>query len=243
MVEETSSLFKSLLFRPLGRFDQTAYLGLTEAGRPLYETWRGEEKALLVTAFFLRAEEAEIWKAFCDMLDHALKAAAASLLGFYGFRLLACELSSGLKHFDWGRMPELLLNHGRAMAVGETRLIQFGSLFGLFHKRMPESWGKIERKYSVDIFRKEPAQLDLYFKQLLRDALPKAVPGQKLTLAAFDLSTRPVLDPQNAEQAARLGRLAASGAGAELILIHAGESYSIQPHTDKSKPLGNGGCE
>ena len=225
---DTKPLFHSELFRPLGRFDQTLYHGLTEDGRPVYETLRGEERGLMVAAFFLRAEEAEIWKAFCDMLDHSLKTAAAALLGFFGFRLIACELSCGLKHFDWGRMPELLINHGRVMAVGETRLIQFGSLFGLFHKRIPESWGRIERKSAVEIYRKDPAQLDLYLKQLFRDAQTKAVPDKMLTLAVFDLSTRPVFDLQNQGQAERLARLASSGLGGELMLIHAGESRSLE---------------
>ncbi len=236
MALDTQGLFLSPAFKALGRFDRVSFGGLTEGGRPFYDTLQGEAEGRLFTAFFLSAEDAEVWKAFLDVLDHALKTAAASLLGFFGFQMIACELSVGIQHFDWGRLPQLLVNHGRAMVVGETRLIQFGALFGLFHKRMPESWGRIERKFVVEIYRRENAQLDLYLKQLLRDASPKGLENLPLNVVAFDLSTKPVLDPANQEQAQRLEKwcwedLAKGPSVPSVRMIHSGKEIFVNSVT------------
>ena len=131
------------LLRSLAPWDSIQWLR-AEDGVVFFEMRRGEAIHFTAVCFIVRKEEAEVWKACQDMLSEAVRLAAGWVQGLFGFQMIAMELEQGIRNFRLGDLGQLLTNHARQMAVGESRLIRYGGLWGVFKKRVPESYGKIE---------------------------------------------------------------------------------------------------
>ncbi len=173
----------------------------------LFEARKDESVVWIAAGFFVRKEESDVWKACQDMLAEAVRMAAGWLQGLYGLEMIAMELERGIQNFRLGDFGELLANHARVMTVGEARLIRYGGFWGVFKKRVPESYGRIEFKSCVKINRQEPSRLDLYVKALAREAGRALPPQSSMTLKVCDLSAARVYDPADALQQAKLQEL------------------------------------
>lgn len=175
------------------------------AGLPPFENlcWEGEvspkilsfrgssqkKSVQLYSLSVIRREEVSVWKSFQEMLDYASKMTAQSLLGFYGFDILSLDLKKAAGNFQPLRFMELLVNHSKKLQPGESVLIPYASVYGLFKKRIPEDWGKLELKVYGEVFSKDPEQLDLALKRLVKTASENA---EKKILLLQDYSFEPV---------------------------------------------------
>jgi len=191
------------LLRSLAPWDTIHWLR-TEDGVVFFEVRRGENVEFVAVCFFVRKEEAEVWKACQDMLSEAVRMAAGWVQGLFGFHMIAMELEQGIQNFRLGDLGQLLTNHARSMSVGESRLIRYGGLWGIFKKRVPESYGKIEFKMCVKIYRQEAERLDLYLGALARGAVQVLLPASSVALIACDLSAQRVYNPEEATQQEKL---------------------------------------
>ncbi len=194
------------LLRSLAPWDSVQWLR-TEDGLVFFEIRREESVEYAAACFFVRKEEAEVWKACQDMLSEAVRMAAGWVQGLFGFHMIAMELEQGIQNFRLGDLGQLLTNHARQMAVGESRLIRYGGLWGVFKKRVPESYGKIEFKMCVKIYRQEAERLDLYLGALARGAAQVLPPASAVSLIACDLSSQRVYQAAEVSQQEKLQSL------------------------------------
>lgn len=194
------------LLRSLAPWDSIQWLR-SDNGLVFFEIRRGETVDFAAVCFFVRKEEADIWKACQDMLSEAVRMAAGRVQGLFGFRMIAMELEQGIRNFRLGDLGQLLTNHARQMAIGESRLIRYGGLWGVFKKRVPESYGKIEFKMCVKIYRQEAERLDLYLGALARGAAQILPPASAVTLIACDLSAQRIYNSEEALQQEKLQSL------------------------------------
>lgn len=193
----------STLLKKLPAFETLEYKGETAPGIQLYRGLRGGEEKSLFVSHVIRKEEELVWKSCREMLERTLKQAALSMRGFFGFELLTLDLDERMRSFHWGNFAELLLNHSRKMAAGEGRLIPYASVFGIFKKRIPEEWGKIDFYSPVRVFSDEAAKLDLWIKKMLKLSGALLHPSEFLI---YDLSAEPLFRFGDEEQTARLGK-------------------------------------
>jgi len=191
------------LLRPLAPWDSVHWVR-TEDGIVCFEVRQGDAIKYAAASFFVRKEESEVWKACQDMLSEAVRLAAGWVQGLFGFHMVAMELEQGIQNFRLGDLGQLLTNHARQMTVGESRLIRYGGLWGIFKKRVSESYGKIEFKMCVKIYRQEAERLDLYLGALARGAAQILPPASDLTLIACDLSAQRVYNPDEVSQQEKL---------------------------------------
>ena len=70
--------------------------------------------------------------------------------------------------------------------------------------RVPESYGKIEFKVCVKIYRQETERLDLYLGALTRGAAQVLPPASSVSLIACDLSAQRVFNPEDVQQQEKL---------------------------------------
>jgi hypothetical protein len=161
---------QSFLKPVLAPWQSCQYLGERNDGILAYQLSRPGLQQVLLTATIIRREESLVWKSCNEMLDRTLKNAAESLQGFFGFELLALELGDRIRSFQWGNFRQYVVNQARAMSVGDLKLVQYTGMFGLFKKRVAETYGKMDYQHHVKVFLKEPAELDLMVKKLLKEA-------------------------------------------------------------------------
>ncbi len=202
---ENADLLRLPVIAKLCTFQSVAYWG-EKLPKVLFFKARGEEKeSLICLAAVIVKDEALLWKSCQDMLHYAIRLAAQSMKGFFGYELLMVDLSAGLKYFNPVDFSRLLINHSRKLALGEARLIQYGSLWGFLSKRVKEEWGKCDLMTHVDIYSKTIAQLDLYLKKLLKNFLA-AVAGEVTDRVVIinHLGKTPIYQPHNPEQSARI---------------------------------------
>lgn len=155
----------------------------------------------ILTAMIIRSDEDFIWTSFSELFTRAVKAAAEKMRGFYGFTLLSLDLSNRIEAFDASAFAVWLQNHGRKLAVGDSTVIPFGACCGILKKRMEESWGKIDVTFPLQVFRKDPSELDTLVKKLLKLC---PVTGEGAILVISDLSRIPLFQFGEEVQTERL---------------------------------------
>ncbi len=121
------------------------HVELSWMGRNLF-LWKNSEHvvSLMKVLSVISNEEQLIARAFSDWFASAIKKAADALRGYFTFDVLQFEI--GDAPWSWNEFTVLLVAHGRKLTVGERRLIQFGALFGVLHKRTEGDFGRIESK-------------------------------------------------------------------------------------------------
>lgn len=176
----------------------------TQEGVSVFEGVRNGENRRVAAGFFVRREESDIWKACHDMLAESVRTASGWLQGLFGLEMIAMEMERGIQHFNPAELGKLLANHSRTLTAGESRLIQYGGLWAVFKKRVPESYGKIEFKSCVRINRQETERLDLHLKAVAREALRGLDTGMPLDVLGCDLSAAAAYDEANPAQSENL---------------------------------------
>lgn len=162
-----------------------------------------DQPVLMPVMTVIRKDEIDLWDACREMIKSSLASAKLQIRGVFVYDMLSIEMFKGLEIFQWGELTQLLVNHARKMAVGETRLIQYCSLFGLFKKVNDVDWGDIQWNHAVTTFDKEPEQLDLFLKRLVK-SVPQHKQEDLVQAVFYDLSRIPVFDDYHQEQMERL---------------------------------------
>lgn len=201
---EVPELLSTKIFQVPGNFQELIF-----RGKPLDKVFAfaaksGEEKKYIFLQTVICGAEDFVWQAWQEMLEHALKAAAARVKGFFGFDLLTLEDAAGLANFNPAAFSQLLVNHSFTLANGQSRLIKYGQCYGILQKRLPEDWGKIDFKNPVEICRGE-AKLDLRLKKIWRETA-RYQDAERIYLF-HDLGAEPVFKFGQEEQTSRLEKL------------------------------------
>jgi hypothetical protein len=146
-------------------------------------------------------EEKLLWESCRQMLEHALKAAAHGLTGFFGYELLTADLTALIERFNPQDFARLLINHSQKMSPGQTRLIQYGVFWGLLTKRVQEDWGKIAFESHIRTWDSLPGGIEKSLKKLARNCMT-IEPGRncRRMIALNNLGTKPLTDPSDPEQ-------------------------------------------
>lgn len=211
------------------RLDSCTYEGELSPGVQRFDIVRGGEESSWLVAQILRKEEEIVWKSCQELLVRTLKESAASLRGFYGFELLMLELGDSLRNFQWDNFRQLIMNHARALNLGEEKMIQYTSLFGILKKRVNEEWGKIDYNWPLKIYSRPPEEMDLYIKKILEEAVTLNKPFKVMIC---DLSQDAIFKLSDDVQFQRLGKLFESlriqGDGVpEVFIFHASSTVEL----------------
>ncbi len=207
------------IFAQLPRFESVRFLGDFKAKIQCYELMREGETIKLFATTIIRKDESFIWKSFSDMLDFSVKTAQQKMQGLYGLDLVMLNFD-GVDNFNPNNFAELIVNHSRKLEIGEPMMIQYGSLYFMLSKRVKEDWGKIDFHSAVDVFHKDPVQLDLLFARLIRETSEVMEPR---IIAVVDLSSSPIFKFGDELQTERLGKMlreSPSQSGSEIYDIY-----------------------
>lgn len=169
-----------------------------------YEIVRKGESELVLVMEVIRREEKFYWESCRELLERSTHAAAAAVSGVFRFDVLNFDPRREINAFRDQELAQLLVNHARLLAPGGERFVKYSSCFGILKKMIHEDWGKMVLRSGVEVFAKEPAQLDLLVRRLLRAA--GARPGAK-TVVIYDLSPEPIFNRSNDLQQKRLAKL------------------------------------
>lgn len=151
----------------------------------------------------LDGEDAEIWKAWKELIGYALKSAEAGILGSHEYDLLITGSLSGPGAFQPANLAQWLSNQSRQMAWGESRLVPYAGLWGQFRKLAPLDWGKIRFKDQLQVL-KDRSRLDLVLKRLFESASTLEGP---VWVVIHDLSRAPVFRFGDDAQTPRLRKV------------------------------------
>lgn len=174
------------------------------------------DEVLVITS--IRETEKSFWQSCQDLLKDCFAEAQLQIRGKYTFQLISCEIQQGLGSFQWRELSQLLVNHSRKLAVGETRFIQYCSLFGLLTQQAPGEWGKLVLQHPVIVFKKEEYQLDLFIKRMLKLRQERQT---RARVIFYDLSRTSILNPNNHDQQTRLQRmLQRDPSSSEVFVVH-----------------------
>lgn len=186
----------------LAGWENCEYAGEPSPGILKYRLSKAETQAVLLVATVIRKEEDLVWKSCHELLDRTLKTSVQSMQGFFGFQLLTLELGDKIRSFQWENFRQYIVNLARPMGVGEEKLVQYTSLFGILKKRVAEMYGKMDYQSAIKIYSKEPAQLDLLVKKILKEGESQNPIG-----VIHDLSLEPIFRFGDEEQTSRLQKL------------------------------------
>ncbi len=96
---------------------------------------------------FLCEDEKIIFRAFQDLFAGAICKLSEVLRGYFTFDVIQFEIMNA--PWAWADFTALLTAHSKKLAVGERRLIQFGALWGVLHRRTEADFGRIESKLEL----------------------------------------------------------------------------------------------
>jgi len=125
------------------------------------------ERALYLTAVISK-DEKPMWQSFQELLSHSVKLAAQSMQGIYGLDVLSANIQQGIQHFNIQSFAALLMNHGKQLSYGQKKLIRYGQVFCLLHKRAPADWAKFEISDHVEIVDFEKTRLYTFLKKVFK---------------------------------------------------------------------------
>lgn len=192
------------VFRPLPKFSSVSFKGLIQDRILHFEAAREDDILTILATAIIRGEEKFLWESCEDLLKRSVEEAAARVSGVYRFDMLSFNVHREINTFNPQELSQMILNHSRKLKIGEERFIKYSSSFGVIKKLAQEDWGKVVLRSFVEVFNKEPAQLDLTVKQLM--AVPAPQQGPKV-LVIHDLSQEPIFNRGNAGQQDRLQKL------------------------------------
>lgn len=182
------------------------YQGAAQPKLLRFEVTSEEEKRPLYLASIISRDEKMAWQSFQDLLGHAVDLAQSGMTGIFGVEVLSMDIQKGVRHFNAGDFSRLLINHSKGPDAEFKKLIRYGQIFCLLHKRAPADWGKIELKTHVEILDPVKARPGLFVKKILRESGQE--PGAIYWV--HDMSASPLWDlskeavgPQTAEDPAR----------------------------------------
>lgn len=199
-----ASHFDQSPLRPfLSGWEKCEFKGERAPGILAFELSRDGERRTLLVSSVIRREEDLIWKSCHELFSRTLKDAAAMVRGFYGFDLLSLSLGEKMQSFQWNNFGAFIVNQARTLVVGETKLIQYTSVFGILKKRVAEEYGKMDYRAFIKVYTQEPAQLDLFIKKILKAGNAGETPIAVLQ----DLSREPLFRFGDEEQTPRLRKL------------------------------------
>lgn len=151
----------------------------------------GEEtERMLYLASIISADEKMMWQSFQDLLGQSAKLASSGLQGIFGLDVLSADIQEGSRHFNLREFSALLINHGRTLGFGQQKLVRYGQIFSLLHKKAPADWGKMDVTDHVEIVDSEKITCPRFLKKMIRAG------GQEETAIYLihDLSLKPVWD-------------------------------------------------
>lgn len=138
---------------------------------------------------FISEEEKIICRAFQDWLAATLRKVAEWSRGYFTFDVL--QFRAGDEPWSWNDFSALLVAHAKKLEVNERRLIQFGSMWGVLHKRTEADFGRIESKLFPEFIKPLP---ELFLKKMGR-IVEKEEDLSKIFVFR-DLSTQPIFESQ-----------------------------------------------
>ncbi len=139
---------------------------------------------------FLSEDEKIIFRAFQDWFAASMRKVSDAARGYYTFDVLQYQI--GDAPWSWNDFTALLTAHAKKLAVGERKLIQFGSLWGVLYKRTEAEFGRVESKLHLDFCKPAPEAVARFIKK--QSAKIITAP---LTLIVFrDLSRTPLCPNQ-----------------------------------------------
>jgi hypothetical protein len=192
------------LFKKFSSFIHPVLKSRPAPKRYFFEADSSEGKQVFLVTLTASKEDGPVWKAAQELLEFGLKAASAQMRGAFGYDLVSADISGGMKTFIPANFSALLANHGKAMAPGEKRLIQYGPFWGVLSKRIPLDWGKIEFRSPVEIVPKETEKLDLYLKGIVNEGKTLCAEAATLHIVIQVVGGVPLLHPDHPAQKERL---------------------------------------
>ena len=187
----------SNLFHHLPRFDEIYYQGNPVDRVQLFKAVREGQECKLLAVTIIRKDEDFLWDSTKDLLGRSLKDAASMMQGIYAFDLLTFDVHKELKTFSSNELTQVLVNSAVRLKAGEQRLIKYSSVYGILQKMVDEPWGKIVFKTAVELFNDKPNFLFALVGKILKTV---EFAHEPVMVLVNDLSTRPLFDPENAEQ-------------------------------------------
>jgi len=194
----------SPLFRHLPEFKVLSFSGEIAPRLYYYEGKIQDGESNLLSSLIIRKSEKLIWQSFEELMTRMLILTAYKIKGFFELRLLSIDLQAGIKDFQSEHLSDLLTNKSKEMKPGEEAIIRYSSFYGIFKKRINEAWGKIIFLSPVETYTREPYQLDLFIKNMLKESSKSENP---VMLAIHDLSTEPIFLFGDERQTGRLHKL------------------------------------
>ena len=200
MNTEPFSLLTISPFDELHSFDALTYDHITPERLLSCSLHRDDRVLPARVELLIRKEEAHMWQACSSMVQFQIGQMKERLRGSFTFDLICLDMYGGIDNIDWSHMHTLISNRGRTMRPGEESVVKYRSLYGLLKKHTPLEWGKIAFSHCVHTHAKEDAKIDLLIKKRIRQD-----PGSLYVIR--DISRRPVIDRDNADQMHRLRKL------------------------------------
>lgn len=207
-------ILSSPAFKGLPQFQTVEFKGFIKEKLPLFQA---EEKGNdpgqtvnVVVANIIRREDKFVWESCADLLARSVQSAQDITRGMFRFDVISFDVHNEIRSFNPQELAQLLANHCRKISVGEMRPVKYSSLYGVLTKILEEEWGKIILQPAVEVFLKEPEQLDLYVKHLLK--LTAGLTGRTIIMV-HDLSLEPILNSGNEGQKQRIHKLLSAQAG------------------------------
>ncbi len=195
---------RSNLFLHMPLFDEIFYEGYLEGAVRKYKAIREDQSCKILGLNVIRKDEDIIWDALEDLIKRSVAQASQGVHGIYVFDLLTVDIHNEVKTFNLNELSTVIANHAAKLKPGETRLVQYSTVFGFLQKLVAEDWGKITLKTSVEVFADKPAFLDLLIKQLIKNFEFAHDPG---ILILNDLSQNPLFDLKDSLQQTRLRKV------------------------------------
>jgi hypothetical protein len=196
----------SNLMHHLPRFEEIYYQGHALDRVQLFKAVREGQECKLLAVTIIRKDEDFLWDSTKDLLGRSIKDAAAIMRGVYAFDLLTFDVHKERDTFQCSELTQVLVNSSLKLKAGEQMLIKYSSVYGLLQKMVDESWGKIVFKTAVEVFNDKPNFLFALVSKILKTV---EFSHEPVMVLVNDLSTRPLHDPENAEQKAFLDDLIA----------------------------------
>jgi len=191
------------LFKQLPKFESVNFSGELLPKVLNFNCIREGNPIDVLLAQIISKYEADIWKSFQDLLTRSMKDTAAIIRGFFSFDVLSVDLGDGIQQFDWNAFISLIVNHAQKMEVGEERYIHFACIFVKFRKKIPESYGKIDCSFPVQVYNQEVSKLDLFLKKIIN----KTNEDSSSIIVLHDLSREGVFRFGDETQTDRLRKL------------------------------------
>lgn len=191
----------SNLFAHMPLFDEIYEEGHLEGKVRKYKAVREDQPCRMLVLNVIRKDEDIIWDALEDLFKRCVLDAGSKVRGVYVFDLLTVDIHKEVRTFSPQELAGTIIKHAQKLAPGGKRLVKYSSVYGILQKMVPEDWGKMSLKTSVEVFKDKPSYLDLLVKQLIKDFEYSREPG---ILLLNDLSQNSLFDSRDAMQQERL---------------------------------------